>query len=249
MPTNTDRFNKTVKIGEALGDFTQVPATCRICGAKTKAFRAAVDFALCDDCDAREVERVSQEIAARNRAIRTATWNERKMPLRDTDVDQLPAHRAQVDKVLKWKYGPKGLVIHGVTGMGKTRTVLTLLHRLYVEEGHDYEFCRVPKWARELESSPPSQVRSLVSPLFYVPLVVLDDVGKERPTERGISALFDVIDTRTSHGLPLIITSNYNGAKLLERLSERDAETAAAIIRRIREFCVNVAFEPKGGAK
>lgn len=246
MSTSTEpRFERTVRLGDALGDFAQVPATCRICGAKTVAFKSVVSIALCDTCDAKEVANRRKTLAAEGKAYRAKSWVERRMPLQDTVIDKLPADPLRVAKVLGWKYGGRGLVVHGSTGLGKSRTVLTLLHRLYVDDGHEFEFCRVPQWARELETGTFASQRSMVTRLFHVPLLVLDDVGKERPTERGISALFDVIDTRTNHGLPLLITSNYNGEKLLERLSERDAETAAAILRRVREFCVNVAFVPR----
>jgi len=240
-----DRLNKTATIGEIIGEaFRLVPCKCVKCGASTDCFTGWESLALCPRCDAIAVAERRRELAAEGLATRTKSWELRNMPLADTVLDKLPAAPERVAKVVSWPYGAKGLAVHGITGMGKSRAVLTLLRRLYVDEGFEFAYIRTPQWARDLEAATFTAHRQLVTSLFWVPVLVLDDVGKERPTERSLSALFDVIDTRTNHKLPVILTSNYNGDKLQARFAERDAETAAAIVRRIREFCTPIGFAP-----
>ena len=49
-----------------------------------------------------------------------------------------------------------------------------------------------------------------------VPLLALDDLGAERPTEWAIETLTGIIDARTPEGLPTIVTSNYSLGQLRE---------------------------------
>lgn len=49
-----------------------------------------------------------------------------------------------------------------------------------------------------------------------VPLLALDDLGAERPTDWAIETLTGLIDARTAEGLPTIVTSNYSLGKLRE---------------------------------
>lgn len=47
-----------------------------------------------------------------------------------------------------------------------------------------------------------------------VPLLALDDLGAERPTDWAIETLTGLIDARTAEGLPTIVTSNYSLGQL-----------------------------------
>jgi DNA replication protein DnaC len=62
-------------------------------------------------------------------------------------------------------------------------------------------------------------------------LVLLDDVGSERPTEWAVSELGDIINSRYDSDLPTIITTNTPIDKLKDYLSER-------IASRLAEMCL-----------
>lgn len=70
-------------------------------------------------------------------------------------------------------------------------------------------------------------------------LLVIDDLGKERPGEWALSKLFWLIDERYANRRPTVITTQYGGRALAERLTASgaaaSAETAQAIVSRIRE--------------
>lgn len=70
-------------------------------------------------------------------------------------------------------------------------------------------------------------------------LLVIDDLGKERPGEWALSKLFWLIDERYANRRPTVITTQYGGRALAERLTAggtaASAETAQAIVSRIRE--------------
>lgn len=67
------------------------------------------------------------------------------------------------------------------------------------------------------------------------PLLVIDDLGKEKPTEWALSTIFNIVDGRYRKGKPTIYTTQYNGKQLAERLaSGGNPETAEAIVSRMQ---------------
>ncbi|MDR1328877.1 MAG: ATP-binding protein [Oscillospiraceae bacterium] len=77
-----------------------------------------------------------------------------------------------------------------------------------------------------------------------VPLLVIDDLGKERATAWSVSTLFSIIDSRYEAALPLIITTNYDTGALTGRLTPPgdDGVTAEAVVDRLREMSVSVTL-------
>lgn len=69
-------------------------------------------------------------------------------------------------------------------------------------------------------------------------LLIIDDIGKEKPTEWKLQTLFKLTDERGASELPTIFTSNYGLAGLCERISpdNDDGVTAGAIRDRLRCF-------------
>jgi DNA replication protein DnaC len=74
-----------------------------------------------------------------------------------------------------------------------------------------------------------------------VDLLVIDDLGKELPTDWAMAALYSILNDRYENCLPTIITTNYNDKELIERLSRKsDTKTAGAIVDRLHEVCFPV---------
>lgn len=72
-------------------------------------------------------------------------------------------------------------------------------------------------------------------------ILVLDDLGKERPTEWAAEQLFAIFNRRYERGKTTIVTTNYGGIDLVKRLTPRpdasgyaDDTTARAIVDRLR---------------
>lgn len=69
-------------------------------------------------------------------------------------------------------------------------------------------------------------------------LLILDDLGKAKPTAWAVSQIFAVIDARYSSRLPLVVTSQYGPSDLIARLSEEgEAKTAKALVSRLCSMC------------
>jgi DNA replication protein DnaC len=64
-------------------------------------------------------------------------------------------------------------------------------------------------------------------------ILFIDDIGKEKYTERVESEFYDLIETRTAHLRPILWTANTSGAGLEAMMSP---DRGAPILRRLREF-------------
>lgn len=65
-------------------------------------------------------------------------------------------------------------------------------------------------------------------------LLVIDDFGKEKPTDYSIGQFFALLNSRINSGKQTIVTTNYTGRDLFERLSQcGEAETALAVVSRL----------------
>lgn len=65
--------------------------------------------------------------------------------------------------------------------------------------------------------------------------LILDDLGKESPTDFALERMFALIDERYGMMLPTAVTTQYAPGRLIERLAKNgDANTAKAIVSRIR---------------
>lgn len=73
-------------------------------------------------------------------------------------------------------------------------------------------------------------------------LLIIDDMGKEAPTEWASTQIFRIINARYEDYRPIIVTSNYSAEELVARMTPKggDKTTAAATVDRIREMCFTV---------
>jgi DNA replication protein DnaC/primosomal protein DnaI len=74
-------------------------------------------------------------------------------------------------------------------------------------------------------------------------LLVIDDLGKENPTDQTLTKLWQVIDTRYGAMLPTVITTQHDLGELVRELGRKGGiETAKAIASRLYETCQPVSL-------
>jgi len=155
----------------------------------------------------------------------------------DTDIDRLPMAPGPLATILSWKYNPRGMVIFGESGAGKTRAVFLLLKRLTLEDGIPCRFFHCTEFGNDVsakfgESS--VVAKSWLDRLAIIPVMVFDDLGKERLTDRGEAEFFGLIERRFSKQYPTIITTNHPTADAVGSMFGQDR--AAPLVRRLREY-------------
>lgn len=146
--------------------------------------------------------------------------------------------------------GRNGLFITGPKGTGKTHLVAAIANQL-MQAGTPV-ICmtmidlldRIKQtYATARQYGDDSTEGDVLNAYKDVPLLIIDDIGKEPATEWAVSKIYAIINARYEAYLPTIITTNYNDAELVRRLTPKDtgdSMTADATVDRLREMCSGI---------
>lgn len=134
----------------------------------------------------------------------------------------------------EWDHRSKrGIGLLGATGMGKTRLLCAVLRRLQCSwlylPASKLSLAVSDQWQ---EGSVGSRAFSTLREAKRVRVLLLDDLGDEKHTEAITAELKDLVEHRTSRGLPILWTSNLSP----EQITAKHGERGAAIVRRLAEF-------------
>ena len=143
----------------------------------------------------------------------------------------------------------KGLILVGNNGVGKTHLACSIANEL-IKNGIPIIYGTLINLLAELKNS--YDIDNNISEMEIIKLyekvnlLIIDDLGKEKPSEWGLEKLFTIINSRYENNLPVIITTNYNQNSLIDRLSiNGEIETAKSIISRLYEMCYLVKIEDR----
>lgn len=151
--------------------------------------------------------------------------------------EQLPAQG-------KAAQSKNGLFIVGSPGTGKTHLAAAIANEVmetgtHVVFGTMIDLLGQIKEMFRYEGGEAEMLRKYKT----VPLLVIDDIGKEPPTDWAVSTIYNIINGRYEACLPTIVTSNYEKTDFITRLTSketRDDTTARATLDRLREMCRGV---------
>ena len=165
-------------------------------------------------------------------------WERICLPIyRDTDAARLtPTMRKYAET---WtSEGGRGLAFVGATAKCKTRVCYMILGR-YHYEGRRVFGITAAKLAELVQNkfANDNEIRGAsvekLKLIERIPLLLLDDVGQEKITERTGSEFFSLIEQRTSWKRPTLWTSNLDAGTFKQASG---AERGQPTIRRLREF-------------
>ena len=135
-----------------------------------------------------------------------------------------------------------GLFIVGTPGAGKTHLAAAIANHL-ISKGQSVICMTAIDLLDHIKRaySPGTIDASSIIDLFKnVSLLIIDDLGKEPPTEWAIATLYNIINGRYEACLPIVVTTNYDSNTLIQRMTPRDSQdsvTAQCILDRLMETC------------
>jgi DNA replication protein DnaC len=153
----------------------------------------------------------------------------------------------------------KGLLFTGSIGVGKTHLAVGVLQRLVRERGVRGLFCDYRELLKNIQNSYNPQVQTteleLLKPVFAAEVLVLDDLGAQKPNEWVWDTVALILNTRYNDKLSTIITTNYpdlpagGGAKTDAEHAARELTLGDRIGDRMRsrlaEMCIAIEMNGK----
>jgi DNA replication protein DnaC len=192
---------------------------------------------LCDDCDLKRIEKLQQEMAEEEQERQQEAFNAICPPLyRESDPKRIPA--PFLAECEAWHYNPVGIGLVGPAGCGKTRAAWMLLKRLHFSgirvfgiTSTAFAKACADQWHDDAQTK--ALAEDMLTRCRRTKVLLLDDLGKAKITERSELELFDLLEHRSSHELPIIWTANAAKGDLRKMLSSDRGEP---ILRRLSEF-------------
>jgi len=132
-----------------------------------------------------------------------------------------------------------GLYLCGGVGTGKTHLAVAVMTELIKRKRVPSLFVTVPELLDNLRGAyndPGRDIDEWMDAVKNADLLVLDDLGAEKPNPWVRERLFVIVNHRYRESLPTIFTSNIGPKDLAEQLGERTAS-------RIIEMCDWIALE------
>lgn len=120
----------------------------------------------------------------------------------------------------------KGPLLYGPVGIGKTYSAAALA----MATEHPYYTAWVPvvRYFEDMRRRMDGVEVSLPN-IRRARLIVLDDLGKERPSEWTFERFFDLLDEAWNRNVRLIVTSNLHPDKLKLHMSEASYDRLVAL--------------------
>ena len=153
----------------------------------------------------------------------------------------------------------KGLLFTGTMGVGKTHLAVGVLQRLVREHGIKGLFCDYRELLKNIQNSYNPQVHTteleLLKPVFAAEVLVLDDLGAQKPNEWVWDTVALILNTRYNDRQTTIITTNYSdipaggGAKSDVERAAREQTLGDRIgdrmLSRLAEMCIRIKMAGK----
>lgn len=139
-----------------------------------------------------------------------------------------------------------GLFLAGPCGVGKSHLAYAVANSL-IERKNSVVCMTMIDLLLKLKSSysgDESSEEKILKIYEDCSLLIIDDLGKEKPTEWALQMIYAIIDRRYNAFKPIIVTTNYTAKELVQKFSiNGDNSTGSAIVDRLFEMCQYVPID------
>ena len=130
------------------------------------------------------------------------------------------------DAAQRFADNPRGwLVFEGNYGSGKTHLAVAIANQRMAQNGERVLYITAPDLLDLLrtgfDSSTDTSYDAYFEQIRNIPLLVLDDLGVEKPSDWAVEKLFQLLNHRQVADMPTVITTNSPLAELDPRISSR----------------------------
>jgi len=136
-------------------------------------------------------------------------------------------------------YEGRSLYVWGPNGTGKS-TFAANLSKALVNMGRTVLFRNSKLLTEEIKKTFSGEGVDILERCYGVDVLVIDDLGKEQPTDYTLSMLYAIVEARYGAMKPVVVTSNFARDELITRWAEVDEATSEAIVSRL---CETVTIE------
>jgi DNA replication protein DnaC len=210
---------------------------------------------LCDDCEKLEVAAekgrrdAERERSLQNARESTAGIVSHGLPSRysETNLGHPAFKRSTWERMMRWRPSKEKpwLGLHGETGTCKTRLACLMLRDIVIESTwrhSDFEHrhssfqfashTQLAAWIRDQYEDKAGEVKKQLAAARSCTVLLLDDLGKAKPTPAVTAQIFDLLDYRHAENMTTIWTANSTPEEIVAGMP---ADVAAPLAGRLNE--------------
>ena len=155
----------------------------------------------------------------------------------------------QAVKLGKWfsaKRPARSLYLYGGVGTGKT-FLASLIAKEFLTAEKTVVFGDVPTFLDAIKRTfdGKGDTQAVIDKYGESDLLILDDLGAGQLTDWSVGILYQIINRRYNDNKPIVVTSNFDMKNLEGRLASKDSYSAARIISRLSEMCLEAFLGTK----